>query len=138
LARNEPLTAVRLDKWLWCARFYKTRALAAEAIKGNKIKVNSLAVKSAKNIKIRDEAIIKKPPFEYHITILKLTNNRLSASLATELYQEDKNSIQKREEIANQIKADSASFPKTIGRPTKRDRRKIISFTRDTQKSEDN
>jgi ribosome-associated heat shock protein Hsp15 len=130
LARNETVDSVRLDKWLWCARFYKTRALAAAAIKGNKIKVNGLAVKSAKNIRVGDEIKIKKTPYEFNITLLKLSHNRLSATLAAELYEEDKDSIQAREELTKQIKADTASFPRTIGRPTKRDRREIIKFTR--------
>ena len=137
MARNEPLNAVRLDKWLWCARFYKTRALAAAAIKGNKIRVNEQPVKAAKSIRVGDNVQIKKTPFQYSISILKLANNRLSATLAAELYIEDTESIQTRELLSQQIKAENASYPRTIGRPTKRDRRKIISFTRNTQKSED-
>ena len=123
---------MRLDKWLWCSRFYKTRALAASAIKGNKVSVNNLATKSAKNIKIGDNIKISKSPYQYTITILKLTHNRLSASQAALLYEEDKESIQIREELEKQIKADSVSFPKTRGRPSKRDRRNIIRFTRKT------
>jgi len=118
-------------------RFYKTRALAAAAIKGNKIRVNDQPVKAAKSIRVGDNAQIKKTPFQYSIRILKLTNNRLSATLAAELYLEDAESIQARELLSQQIKAENASYPKTIGRPTKRDRRKIISFTRNTQKNED-
>lgn len=137
MARNEPLNIVRLDKWLWCARFFKTRALAAAAIKGNKIRVNGQPVKAAKNIHIGDKLNIKKTPYQYSITILKLTNNRLSANLAAELYEEDTDSIQTREILTRQIKAENASFPRTIGRPTKRDRRSIIRFTRNTNDSED-
>jgi len=123
---------MRLDKWLWCSRFYKTRALAASAIKGNKVSVNNLATKSAKNIKIGDNIKISKSPYQYTITTLKLAHNRLSASQAALLYEEDKESIQIREELEKQIKADSVSFPKTRGRPSKRDRRNIIRFTRKT------
>ena len=137
MARNEPLDTARLDKWLWCARFYKTRALAAAAIKGNKIRVNDQPVKAAKSIRVGDNVQIKKTPFQYTISILKLTNNRLSAKLAADLYLEDAESIQARELLSQQINAENASYPKTIGRPTKRDRRKIINFTRNTQKSED-
>ena len=128
---------LRLDKWLWCARFFKTRALAAAAIKGNKIRVNGQPVKAAKNIHVGDKLNIKKTPYQYSITILKLTNNRLSASLAAELYEEDADSIQAREVLTQQIKAENASFPRTIGRPTKRDRRNIIRFTQKTNNSED-
>jgi ribosome-associated heat shock protein Hsp15 len=137
LARNEPLESVRLDKWLWCARFYKTRALAAAAIKGNKIRVNDQPVKAAKSIRVGDEVQIRKTPYQYSITILKLSNNRLSASQAALLFEEDAGSILAREELAKQIKADSASYPRTVGRPTKRNRREIIRFTRATQKSND-
>ena len=137
MARNELLEVVRLDKWLWCARFFKTRALAASAIKGNKIRVNDQPVKAAKNIHVGDKLHIKRTPYQYSITILKLTNNRLSASLAAELYEEDQESIQKRETLSQQIKAENASYPRTIGRPTKRDRRNIIRFTRKTNDNED-
>ena len=123
---------MRLDKWLWCSRFYKTRALAASAIKGNKVNVNNLAIKAAKNIKIGDNIKISKSPYQYAITILKLAHNRLSASQAALLFEEDKESIQSREELEKQIKADSVSFPRTRGRPSKRDRRNIIRFTRKT------
>lgn len=127
---NEPLESMRLDKWLWCVRFYKTRALAATAIKGHKVNVNDQAIKAAKTIKVGDKIEIRKTPYQYTITILKLISNRVSATQAALLYEEDKNSIKTREELAKQIKAEAASFPRTIGRPTKRDRRKIIRFTR--------
>tara|TARA_R110000782_G_scaffold73615_3_gene147282 strand:+ start:720 stop:1100 length:381 start_codon:yes stop_codon:yes gene_type:complete len=121
---------MRLDKWLWCTRFYKTRALAASAIKGHKVKVNDQAIKAAKSIKVGDKVEIRKTPFKYTITILKLINNRASASQAALLFEEDLESIKTREDLSKQMKADAASFPRTIGRPTKRDRREIIRFTR--------
>jgi ribosome-associated heat shock protein Hsp15 len=133
LKKDDSLDNMRLDKWLWCSRFFKTRALASSAIKGNKIKVNGLSVKSAKNISVGDQIKIKKSPYEYNITILNLAHNRLSASLAAELYKEDLESIKQREELSLQIKADSSSYPRTIGRPTKRNRREIIRFTRANQ-----
>ncbi|MBL1142450.1 MAG: RNA-binding protein [Proteobacteria bacterium] len=136
MKKDESLDNIRLDKWLWCARFYKTRALAASAIKGNKIRVNDLAVKAAKSIRIGDRVLIRKTPYQYSITILKLSKHRLSASQAALLYEEDAQSILAREELAKQIKADSASFPRTIGRPTKRNRREIIRFTRTNQNND--
>ena len=122
----------RLDKWLWCARFFKTRALAAAAIKGNKIRLNDTVVKAAKSIKVGDQIVIRKAPYQYDIKILKLSKNRLSASQAVLLYEESPNSIQTREDLTKQIKAENASFPRTRGRPSKRDRRHIIRFTRKT------
>jgi ribosome-associated heat shock protein Hsp15 len=136
LARNETSYTMRLDKWLWCSRFYKTRTQAASAIKGNKIRVNGESVKAAKIIRIGNEIQIRKTPYQYTITVLKLSNNRLSASLAAHLYKEDKDSIQAREELSIQIKAENASYPRTIGRPTKRNRREIIRFTRVSQEDD--
>ena len=128
--QNEPLESMRLDKWLWCARFYKTRALAAAAIKGHKVKVNDQAIKAAKTIKPGDNVEIRKTPYQYTITVQKLINNRVSATQAAALFEEDEDSIKTREDLSKQMKADAASFPRTIGRPTKRNRREIIRFTR--------
>jgi len=128
--QNEPLTSIRLDKWLWCARFYKTRALAAAAVKGHKVNVNRQPIKAAKTIKVGDKLEIRKTPFQWTITVEKLISNRVSATQAASLYEEDADSITTRESLSKQIKADAASFPRTIGRPTKRDRREIIRFTR--------
>ncbi len=130
MARKKLLETIRLDKWLWCSRFYKTRALAAAAIKSNKIRVNDQPVKAAKIIRIGDKVLIRKTPYQYNISILQLTNNRLPASKAVLLYEEDINSIQAREVLAKQIKAETVSYPRTVGRPTKRNRREIIRFTR--------
>jgi len=128
--QNETLESMRLDKWLWCARFYKTRAFAAEAIKGHKVNVNGQAIKTAKTIKASDKVEIRKTPYQYTITIQKLINNRVSATQAASLYEEDIHSVMIREELAKQMKANKVSFPRTKGRPTKRNRREIIRFTR--------
>ncbi len=134
---QQELTSMRLDKWLWCARFFKTRALATTAIKGNKIKVDGDHVKPARTIQPGNKIIIKKPPFEYQIEILKLVPNRVSATLAAGLYQETQESIEKRDLLNQQLKADSAAFPRTRGRPTKRDRRHIIRFVRQSPEQAD-
>ncbi len=127
---SSELKSMRLDKWLWCARFFKTRALATAAIKGNKIKVDGDQVKPARTIQPGNHVIIKKPPYEYQIEILKLIPNRVSATLAAECYAETNESIEKRDLLNQQLKAESAAFPRTRGRPTKRDRRHIIRFVR--------
>ena len=138
MSDKDPLDSMRLDKWLWCARFFKTRALASAAIKGNKVKLNANDIKVARNIKVGDKLEIRKSPFKYSITILKLCPNRLSANQAALLFEETSDSIEARDLLAKQIKAESAAFPRTRGRPTKQDRRKIIRFTRINQNSEDN
>lgn len=121
---------MRLDKWLWCARFYKTRALAAAAIKNNKVKVDGDSVKPSRSIVTGANVVIRKTPFEYDIRIVKLSPNRLSGSLAALLYEETTASIARRKLLTTKLKSEAAAFPRTRGRPTKRDRRHIIRFTR--------
>ena len=136
MSDSKPLHSMRLDKWLWCARFFKTRAQAAAALKGNRIKVAEDIVKPSRTVVVGDSILIRKPPFEYQIRIKKLSPNRLSGSLAAELYEESASSISKREQLAAQLKAEAAAFPRTRGRPTKRDRRHIIRFTRSSDEIE--
>lgn len=119
---------IRLDKWLWCCRFYKTRSLAAESIKSGKIKINGDKAKPSKMVSINDQILIRKESFNYDIRVLDIPKNRLSASLASKLYQETQQSIDAREQLQEQIKAESKLYPRTIGRPTKRDRRQIVRF----------
>ena len=121
-------TTMRLDKWLWCSRFFKTRSQATEAIKSGKIKINDVKAKPSKLISINDRLSIRKGPWHYSVVVQKVAKNRLSASLAAELYIEDKDSIAKRNELSTLLKAESKLYPKTSGRPTKRDRRQIIRF----------
>ncbi len=125
--KNENNT-IRLDKWLWCARFYKTRSLAAESIKSGKIKINGDKAKPSKLVSINDNLFIRKESFNYDITVLGIPKNRLSASLAIELYEETQDSIDLREQLTAQIKAESKLYPRSLGRPTKRDRRQIVRF----------
>ena len=121
---------MRLDKWLWCMRFFKTRGLAAAAIKGSKIKLNQSLPKPSKTVQAGDQLCIRKGPYQYDITVLKLVTNRLSASAAAELYEESKESVQSRELLSTRLKTEAAMYPRTRSRPTKRDRREIHRFTR--------
>mgnify|MGYP003571068304 CR=1 FL=1 len=123
-----PEDSMRLDKWLWCARFYKSRSLAADAIKGGKIRVNGDRPKPAKMIGIGDQIVIRKGAFRHEITILQLPRNRLSADKAVGLYEESADSHATREQLKQQLKSEAAMFPQTHGRPTKRDRRDLIKF----------
>ena len=120
--------AMRLDKWLWCARFYKTRSLAADSIKSGKIKINGDKAKPSKLVNVNDNLLIRKDTFNYDIKVLSIPKNRLSANLASQLYEETQESINVREQLKVQIKAESKLYPRTIGRPTKRDRRQIVRF----------
>lgn len=121
-------SAVRLDKWLWAARFYKTRSLANEAIKSGKIKLNGNSPKTGKTVAVDDELIIRKTPYEFHIVIKQIGMHRRPASEAALMYEESETSKLERENLSQQLKAESAMFPRTQGRPTKRDRRQIIRF----------
>ena len=128
--KDKEIKELRIDKWLWAARFFKTRGLASEAIKGGKIDINGSHAKPSKTIQINDLIRIKKNPFTYEIIVKGLSKHRGSASVAVLLYEESEQSISTREKLAEQLKAESALRPTTPGRPSKRDRRNIIRFTR--------
>lgn len=120
----------RLDKWLWAARFYKTRALAVEAINGGKVHVNGQRAKPGRSIRINDELTVSKPPYEHAIQVLSLQMQRRPATEAQQLYQESEESIAKRTLLQQQLKNEPLGFRHEKGRPSKRDRRHIIKFTR--------
>jgi ribosome-associated heat shock protein Hsp15 len=120
---------VRLDKWLWAARFFKTRAMAADAIDGGKVDVNAAKVKRAKMVQVGDEISIRQPPFEHVVIVRGISERRGPASVAATLYEETAESKAKREKLAMQIRSMPADDWDT-GRPTKRDRREIERFRR--------
>lgn len=119
---------VRLDKWLWSARFYKTRQIAAEAINAGHVHLNGHRVKPSRVIQIGDKLKIHKIPFIYEIIVMGLNLRRGPAKQAQLLYKENAASIQTREALAAQRKLNAAQFPQTDRRPDKRDRRRIIRF----------
>ena len=121
---------VRLDKWLWAARFYKTRTLAAEAIAGGKVQVNGDRVKRAKPVQIGDEVRIRLGPYEHQILVRALSERRGPASDAAQLYEEKPESRTAREAMALQLKSLHAAFVPERGRPTKKDRREIEKLKR--------
>lgn len=123
---------VRIDKWLWAARFYKTRALAAAAVEGGKAQVNGERVKPAKLLKAGDALIVRNGPYAWDITVLALSERRGPAADAAKLYRESEESRKAREEKAALIKAERHSSPVYVkGRPTKKARRQIIKFTQE-------
>src|SRR5687767_13791704 len=116
----------RIDKWLWAARFYKTRSLAAEAISGGKVQVNGERVKRAKPLQIGDEVRIRQGPYEHLVVVRELSDRRGPAAQAATLYEEKPSSRAAREAMALQLKSVHSMFATdTKGRPTKRDRREI-------------
>ena len=120
----------RLDKWLWAARFYKTRSLAVEAISGGKVHLNGQRIKPSRTVRVDDTLTISKPPYEFEIVVQGLNLQRRPAAEAQMLYQETQDSIEKREILREQIKNEPLGFRQQKGRPSKRDRRNIIRFTR--------
>lgn len=120
---------VRLDKWLWAARFYKTRALAAEAIDGGKVDVNQARVKRAKMVQVGDEVCIRQTPFEHVVIVRGVSEQRGPASVAATLYEETAESKAKRDAMKTQIRSMPVDDWES-GRPTKRDRREIERFRR--------
>lgn len=123
-------TKVRLDKWLWAARFYKTRALAVDAIETGKIEVNGERSKRSKLVQPGDRIRIRMGPYEHLITIKGVSEKRGSAPIAAQLYEEDAESKKARETMAAHVRAMRASTGYESGRPTKKDRRDIERLRR--------
>ena len=121
---------VRIDKWLWAARFYKTRGLATEAITGGKIHLNNTRIKPSRTVNIGDALSISKGPYKTEVEILNISDKRGPFSIASQLYRETEESIRLRETTQAQLKQQNAliSDYQGKGRPTKRDRRHIIRF----------
>ena len=113
----------RLDKWLWCARFFKTRGLASEAVKSGRVNVNGLRAKPARTIYIGDTVSLRRAPFEYHLTVTGIAKQRISASDKDTVYVELEESRQKREELAQSIKASAVIDDRLGGKLSKKDRR---------------
>jgi len=121
---------VRLDKWLWAARFFKTRSLAGQAVNGGKVHVNGNRGKAAHNVLIGDKLVISIGTMQFHIVVLGVAKYRRPAPEAALLYVESAESIAAREEQREMKKMVSAGFTAPAQKPGKRDRRKIRSFTR--------
>lgn len=129
---SEPDIRVRIDKWLWATRFYKTRSLAADAVDGGKVQVNGERAKPAKLLKAGDVLSIRNGPYAWDITVLMLSERRGPAAEAAKLYSESDESRRTREEKMAMIRSERLSNPFPGGRPTKKARRQIIRFIRDT------
>lgn len=127
MQQSEKIEKHRIDKWLFAARFFKTRSLAAEAIDRGRITVNGYRVKPAKIVAIGDMLTIRINNYQYDIEILELSNKRGSATQAQQLYKETEESRKQRELLAARLKAQPQPFI-TKSRPTKRDRREIERF----------
>ncbi len=127
---NTPVATVRIDKWLWAARFYKTRSLASEAIKGGKVFVNGQRSKPSRELDIGDQLVLRQGYEEKTVVVLALSGQRGPASVAQQLYRETPESIEKRDKEKELRRLAAVQRPLGEGRPTKRSRRQIHRFTR--------
>lgn len=119
---------VRVDKWLWAARFFKTRSLAAAAVDGGKVQVNGDRVKPAKTVRPGDEVRLRLGPYEHIVTVHGTAERRGSATIAATLYGETEASRLAREKLHWQLTRAAPAMDAEKGRPTKRDRRELERF----------
>ncbi len=116
---------VRLDKWLWAARFFKTRVLAADAVDGGKVEVNDERAKRAKQVQAGDRIRLRQGPLEWQLTVLDVAERRGSAEIAQRLYTESEQSRARRATAQEQLRSMPALFAFGDSKPGKRDRRAI-------------
>ncbi len=120
---------IRIDKWLWAARFFKTRALATEAVSGGKVHLNQTRIKPSRSVNVGDKLSIKKGSETFEIRILELSDRRGPAKLAETLYEELPDSILARTLSREERKQQYAALPETHGRPDKKSRRQWRRIT---------
>lgn len=121
---------VRIDKWLWAARFFKTRALAREAVAGGKVQCNGYRVKPGRALRVGDQLKVNRGEELFEITVAEVSGRRGSAPQAQQMYREDPASVLRREAEAEARKRDHLARQAASGRPTKRERRQIVNFIR--------
>lgn len=120
-AATEPTQ--RIDKWLWAARFFKTRSTAAEAISGGKVQVDGARVKPARHVRVGSRLLIRRDQVEWEVVVLGVSKNRLPARDAVGLYEELEASRERRAVEAARAREAAAQRERGLGRPTKRERR---------------
>ncbi len=120
---------VRIDKWLWAARFFKTRSLATQAVEGGKVKLNGARVKPARELRPGDRLQVHIGAYVWDITVLALSDRRGPASEARALYEEDETSRARREQDIRERRLTASPRGERRGRPTKKSRRLIHRFT---------
>lgn len=120
--------AVRIDKWLWAARFFKTRSLATEAVNGGKVELNGLRPKPSKDVRVGDQLRVRLGPFIHELTVRALSDRRGPAAAAALLFEESAESIVAREKLREQHRLAPVAQYDDRGRPTKKDRRALSAF----------
>lgn len=122
------MESLRVDKWLWAARFFKTRAMAARACDLGRIELHQQPAKPAREVRVGDMLKIRTEGGDFQVEVLGLSDIRGPASVAQTLYRETDESRELRRQAAEQRRAERTFAPAPQGRPSKRDRRKIIQF----------
>ena len=123
-------TGVRVDKWLWAARFFKTRSLARAAVLGGKVRLDGQRVKPGRTLKESQKLNVTRGDEQFDITVKVVSDRRVSATLAKDMFDEDPASIERRQAQAEENRLKRVSKMEKPGRPDKRDRRLITGFTR--------
>jgi len=118
-------TALRIDRWLWCTRLFKSRTMAAEAVAGGKVHVNGRRVKPALGVRVGDHVTITRPGYEFECEVLRLPDRRGSAPIAQACYVETEAARAAREKFAEQSKLAAAFAPRSLERPDKHGRREL-------------
>ena len=119
------ITKVRIDKWLWASRFFKTRKDAVEAVNGGKVHLNGARIKPSRNVQINDQLDITRNNEKYKVTVLGLNDKRRPAKEAQLLYEEDEQSIEARESEREIRRLNNASVARPATKPNKKERRQI-------------
>lgn len=127
---SDEITRVRLDKWLWAARFFKTRGLAAQAIETGKVEVNGERAKRAKQLQIGDQLRIRLGPYHHIVKVRGVSERRGPAAVAAELFEETEESRKAREAMQIQVRVAQSAPGYDRGRPTKKDRRDLKRLKR--------
>lgn len=131
------LEKLRLDKWLWAARFYKTRSLATTAIGKNQVRINGQKIKPSRTVQIGDSVVVEKPPYKFVVTVLALDEQRKKAADAQLLYEESAESIEARAKLSLSLRADRMARLgiQGSGKPNKKERRQIMNVQRQGEQS---
>lgn len=126
---------VRIDKWLWAARFFKTRQLAIDAVNAGRVEVNDERVKPSKAIKSGDKLLLRKPPVEYQLVVTAIAEKRGSATVAKSLFVESAESVAARAKLIAELR--DMPPPLFRGRPTKKDRRTLERWQQNAESADE-
>lgn len=127
---KEPKNEVRIDKWLWAVRLFKTRSIAIEACKKGRVSIKGVTIKPSRSIKVGDVIEVRRPPITYSFEVLNLSENRMGAKLVPE-FMKDVTSPSQLEILEMSKVSGFVDRARGTGRPTKKDRRELDQFTED-------